>query len=1044
MTNRVDAAGEEIPVGAVAIVGMSGRFPGARNIDEFWRNICAGVDSVSRFSDAELEDSFSAEVRAADNFVKARPILEDVELFDAPFFAMHPREAELTDPQQRLFLECSWEALEDAGCDPAAYAGAIGVFAGSSPNTYFLNNVCGDRRTVEEFTSNYQVGCYPMLLGAGADFLATRVSYKLDLKGPSLTLQTACSTSLLAVAKACQSLLLYESDMALAGGVSITFPQKRGYQHLEGGMVSADGTCRPFDAAASGTIFGSGAGVVVLKRLEDALRDGDHVYAVIRGNGVNNDGASKVGFTAPSIAGQAAVIEMALATAGVDARSISYVECHGTATPMGDPIEVAGLTKAFRASTADTQFCAIGSVKSNVGHLDAAAGVTGLIKTALALDHGQLPPTAHYRRPNSQIDFASTPFFVNDTLHPWTRASGPRRAGVSAFGVGGTNVHVILEEAPRQAVIPGTGAATDWQLLVVSAKSAAALDTARRNLAVRLGAADAPLADIAYSLQTGRRAFDHRLTVVARSAEEARACLEGRETQAVHSGIRHGGDVVFMFPGQGAQYPDMGRDLYHHEGEFRRRIDECSRILKPLMGEDLRDLLYPAVNSAEAKQRLMSTVAAQPAIFSIEYALAHVWMSWGIKPRALIGHSVGEVVAAVIAGVLSLEDALGLVATRGRLMQALPGGAMLAVRLPESQLAPLLPPTLAIAAVNGPALCVASGSFGDIEAFEKMLAGRAIVNRRLHTSHAFHSAMIDPVIEPLRAHLRTVRFSPPAIPYVSCVTGDWIRPEQATSPEYWARHAREPVRFADGIARISEAPGTLLLEVGPGNALSTLATQATRGRGVSVVTSMQDAARERDDHRCLLESLGRLWIHGAAPDWRAVHGAPRARVRLPNYPFERSRHWIDPPKSTLADAPTPGAPAEFRAGAVEGASAADIPLLTSIHDESPMQSNSVDNRISEISAAIAGIFEELSGERPASADAQTTFLEMGYDSLFLTQVAQKIQSQMKVKITFRQLLGDFSTIPALATFLADKVPMGTARPQSAAASPPAGSSAGAV
>ncbi|MDP9014185.1 MAG: amino acid adenylation domain-containing protein [Pseudomonadota bacterium] len=1039
MTDRPDAGDEDIPLGAVAIVGMAGRFPGAKNIDEFWRNLCAGVDSVSRFSDAELEDSFSAEVRSADNFIKARPILENVELFDAPFFGMHAREAELTDPQHRLFLECSWEALEDAGCDPAAYSGAIGVFAGSSPNTYFLNNVCGDRHTVEEFTSSYQVGCYPMLLGAGADFLATRVSYKLDLRGPSLTLQTACSTSLLAVAKACQSLLLYESDMALAGGVSITFPQKRGYQHLEGGMVSADGTCRPFDADASGTIFGSGAGVVVLKRLEDALREGDHVYAVIRGNGVNNDGASKVGFTAPSIAGQAAVIEMALATAGIDARSISYVECHGTATPMGDPIEVAGLTKAFRASTADTQFCALGSVKSNVGHLDAAAGVTGLIKTALALEHRQLPPTAHYRRPNEQIDFASTPFFVNDKLNPWTRASGPLRAGVSAFGVGGTNVHIVLEEAPQKAVsAPESAALTaDWQLLVVSARSAAALDSARRNLAARLGAADAPsLADVAYSLQTGRRAFDHRLAVVACSREDAMAGLDGSEPRAVQSGVRQskGGDVVFMFPGQGAQYPGMGRDLYQREGEFRRRIDECSQILRPLMGEDLRDLLYPAVNSADAKQRLMSTVAAQPAIFSIEFALAHLWMSWGITPRALIGHSVGEFVAAVIAGVFSVEDALGLVATRGRLMQELPGGAMLAVRLPESQLVPLLTPGLAIAAVNGPALCVASGPFGEIEAFEKMLAGREVVHRRLHTSHAFHSAMIDPVIEPLRAHLRTVRLSPPSIPYVSCVTGDWIRPEEATSPDYWARHAREPVRFADGIARISENAGTVLLEVGPGNALSTLATQATRGRGVSVVTSMQDATRERDDRSCLLESLGRLWIHGAAPDWQAVQGAPRARVRLPTYPFERSRHWIDPPKV----AATPTAPAAV--AAVAEASIAQAPALSfkSNHDESPMPSTPVDNRISDISAAIADIFEELSGERPGSADGQTTFLEMGYDSLFLTQVAQKIQSQMKVKVTFRQLLGDFSTIPTLATFLADKTPMAPAPPKLAAALPSTG------
>jgi amino acid adenylation domain-containing protein len=1033
MADRSDAETEDMPLGAIAIVGMAGRFPGAKNIDEFWRNLCAGVESVSHFEESELEDSFSAEIRGADNFVKARPILDGVDQFDAPFFAMHAREAELTDPQHRLFLECSWEALEDAGYDPAAYAGPIGVFAGSSPNTYFLNNVGADRRTIDEFTSSYQVGCYPMLLGAGADFLATRVSYKLDLKGPSLTLQSACSTSLLAVAKACQSLLLYESDMALAGGVSITFPQKRGYQHLEGGMVSADGTCRPFDADASGTIFGSGAGVVVLKRLEDALSDGDHVYAVIRGSGVNNDGASKVGFTAPSVAGQAAVIEMALASAGVDARSISYVECHGTATPMGDPIEVAGLTKAFGTSTADLQFCALGSVKSNVGHLDAAAGVTGLIKTALSLKHRQIPPTLHYKRPNKQIDFPQTPFFVNDQLKPWTQASGPRRAGVSAFGVGGTNVHVILEESPRNSLAVRSDTPTQTsQLIILSTRSARALDAARRNLAVRLRELDQePLADVAYSLQVGRRGFDHRLAVVARNRDEALAALEGRESRGVQTGVRQSkhSDVVFMFPGQGAQYPDMGRDLYEHEAEFRRHIEHCSEILRPMMAEDLRALLYPAVRSDDATQRLMSTVAAQPAIFSIEYALAKLWMHWGVRPHAMIGHSVGEVVAAVIAGVLSLEDALGFVAARGRLMQALPGGAMLAVRLPESDVVPLLTPQLGIAAVNGPALCVVSGPFSAVDAFEKMLTTRSVVSRRLHTSHAFHSAMIDPVVEPLRAHLAGVRLSPPSIPYVSCVTGDWIRPEEATSPAYWARHAREPVRFADGIARVGESPATILLEVGPGAALSTLATQATRGRGIPVITSMQDAARERGDRECLLESLGRLWIHGAAPDWPAVHGAARARLSLPTYPFERSRHWIDVPKTTTS---------AMRAAAAETGLVADVlPSITThditTHDETTMQQSPVDDRFSEISSAVAAIFEELSGEQPGS-DAQTTFLEMGYDSLFLTQVAQKIQSQMKVKVTFRQLLGDFSTIPALAAFLAEKMPMA---PKVAAASRPA-------
>ena len=1015
------------PVDGIAIVGMAGRFPGADTVAEFWANLTNGIESVTHFSEAELDDSFGPDIRGAANFVKARPILRGIENFDAGFFGMYAKEAELTDPQHRVFLECCWEALESAGYDPAVYRGAIGVFAGSSPNTYFLHNICADRRTIEEFTSNYQVGSYPMLLGAGQDFLATRVSYKLDLKGPSLTLQAACATSLLAVAKACQSLLLYESDMALAGGVSITLPQRRGYQYLDGGMVSVDGTCRPFDAEATGTIFGSGAGVVLLKRLEDAIRDGDSVYAVIRGSGVNNDGASKVGFTAPSVSGQAAVIEMALGAAGVDARSISYVECHGTATPMGDPIEVAGLTQAFSTSTADRQFCAIGSVKGNVGHLDAAAGVTGLIKTALALKHGVLPPSLNYRKPNPQIDFAATPFYVNDKLTAWPSGAAPRRAGVSSFGVGGTNVHVILEEAParhdegastqRTGSMPALTEDAAPQLLVLSARSAAALDAARARLAAYLRTSTEPFADVAYTLQAGRRAFDYRSSFVAKNTAEALATLATADSRSVTTAAREGkhGDVVFMFPGQGAQYPDMGRDLYEHEAVFRHEIDRCATILRPLLDQDLRALLYPTATAGDAQHRLMSTVAAQPAIFSVEYALAKLWMAWGIRPKAMIGHSVGEFVAAVLAGVFSLQDALAVVAARGKLMQQLPGGAMLAVRLPEKEVAALLPDSLAVAAVNSPELCVVSGPTDAIETFEKLLGLRQVVTRRLHTSHAFHSAMVDPVIAPLCEEVRRLSLSAPTIPYVSCVTGTWIRAEEATSPEYWARHARNPVRFADGIATVAQAGsadagGPILLEVGPGATLSSLAAQSLRGRRIPVISSMQDATRPRDDRECLLESLGRLWVHGVSPDWAAIHAEPRTRVALPTYPFERARYWIDAP----ATSPTGVETALVQASpSVPRSMTQDIRVT----DPEPMQSHETATR-----AAIASIIEDLSGQRPEPSDAHLTFLEMGYDSLFLTQVAQKIQAQMKVKVTFRQLLAEYSTIPTLAAFLAAKLP----------------------
>jgi amino acid adenylation domain-containing protein len=1018
------------PAGAdnlIAIVGISGRFPGARTVEQFWRNLVTGAESITRFSDAELEDSFTDEVRHAPNFVKARPILADVDKFDADFFGMYAREAELTDPQQRLFLECAWEALESAGCDPRSYAGPIGVFAGCSINTYFLQHVCGERRTLEEFTSSYQVGCYPQLMGAGLDFLATRVAYKLDLKGPAITMGTACSTSLLAVAQACQSLLLYQCDMALAGGVSISFPQKRGYLHQEGGMVSADGRCRPFDALATGTIFGSGAGVVALKRLADAIAGGDHIYALVRGCGITNDGAGKVGFTAPSVDGQAAAIEMAHAVAGIDARSVSYIECHGTATPLGDPIEVAALTKAFRTSTQERQFCALGSVKSNIGHLDAAAGVVGLIKTALALERGVLPASLHFVSPNPQIDFPSTPFYVNSKLTPWPRGETPRRAGVSAFGVGGTNVHVVLEEAPQLAEHASSGTASE--LLVLSARSETALAAARGNLAEFLrNNPQVNLADIAHTLQRGRRAFDHRSFVVAGDATAAATKLDA-PVSSNRAGARQGKGtpVAFMFPGQGSQYPDMARDLYEGEPEFRRHFDHCIEICRPQLGTQLAAVIHPSERTADAAKNLMATKFAQPAIFTVEYALAKLWMSWGIHPAAMIGHSVGEFVAAVLAGVMSLEDALPLVAMRGQRMQELPGGSMLAVRLPEQELIPLLSPQLSIAAVNGPALSVASGPNAAIEALERVLEGRGAMSRRLHTSHAFHSSMVDPIIEPLRARLEQARLSPSALPYVSCVTGTWIEDAEATSPHYWARHARETVRFAAGIgAVVAKFPGAVLLEVGAGTVLSTLARQALQGKDVAVVTSLQDSQREASDRDCMLEALGRLWTHGVEPDWSALRTQPAQRVPLPTYPFERKRFWIDAPSAQRT------APASAQGGEPDPAQPEQIsiaaPILAAppppvaLKNEIEMNPQPSTSRIPELSATIGAILEELSGIAPPSLTDPVSFLEMGYDSLFLTQVAQKIQSQMKVKITFRQLLGDYSTIPLLAALLSEKMP----------------------
>jgi amino acid adenylation domain-containing protein len=1005
----------------IAIIGLSGRFPGAGNVEQFWRNLVEGVESITRFAEHELEDSFDVAVRRSPEYVKARPILDDVDQFDAGFFGMQAREAELTDPQQRMFLECAWEALEDAGYDPARYPGAIGVYAGCSMNTYFLNSVCGQRSTIENFTSSFQVGNYPMLVGASTEFLATRVAYKLDLKGPAMSVHSACSTSLLAIAQACQSLQLYQCDMALAGGVSISFPQKRGYLYQDGGMVSADGHCRSFDAQASGTIFGSGAGAVLLKRLDEALADGDQVYAVIRGCGISNDGAGKVGFTAPSVDGQAAAIEMALANAGVSARSISYVECHGTATPLGDPIEIAGLSKAFGSDAQDRQFCALGSVKTNVGHLDSAAGVTGLIKTALSLRHRTLPASLHYERPNPQIDFAATPFYVNARLADWPDTGMPRRAGVSAFGVGGTNVHLVLEESPPR---PSNAHEDRPQLLVLSARSETALEATRTRLAAHLRAhPELDLADVAHTLQSGRRAFDWRCALACADRDEAL-----RQLDSPQAPVRSGGaagkhpQLVFLFPGQGSQYPNMGRGLYEQEPVFRAELDRCADILAPIMDADLRQLLYPAQDTPEAHQRLMATTAAQPAIFAVEYALARWWMSRGLQPQAMIGHSVGEFVAAALAGVMSLEDALAVVAARGRLMQELPGGAMLAVRLPEAEVLPLLAPDLAVAAVNGPALCVIAGPFDAIAALEKRLEARGVMSRRLHTSHAFHSAMVEPVVEPLRRMIEGIRLAPPSVPIISCVSGTWLTPQQAVAPDYWARHARAPVRFADGVAALAALDRPVLLEIGPGNTLTTLAQQATRGKDLRILASLPDAARETPDALHLLQVLGRLWASGLQPDWSRLHHGPRRRVSLPTYPFQRSRHWIEAP----------------RAVASTDASVEDRAIITS---QTPAPGAEIDDRLQRARALIVDVVEDLSGEKLPGADNGASFLEMGFDSLFLSQVAQRLQAQFKVKISFRQLLGEFSTVAALAARLADELPLSvpasTGLPAVANAVPPA-------
>ncbi len=887
----------------IAIIGMAGRFPGARNLDEFWQNLRDGVESITFFTD---EEAIAAGVDPAlvknPHYVKANGVLEDVDLFDAAFFGFNPREAEIMDPQHRLFLECAWEALENAGYDPETFDGLIGVYAGASLSTYLLFHLLPNRELVESLHSDQ------LAIGNGRDYLPTRVSYKLNLRGPSVNVQTACSTSLVAVHLACQALLNYECDIALAGGVSVDVPQKRGYLYLEGGISSPDGHCRAFDARAQGTVGGNGVGIVVLKRLEDALADGDTIHAVIKGSAINNDGSLKVGYTAPSVEGQAEVIATAQALAGVDPETITYIEAHGTGTALGDPIEIAALTQVFRAGTQARGFCAIGSVKTNIGHLDAAAGVAGLIKTVLALKHRMIPPSLNFERPNPQIDFEHSPFYVNTRLRAWEPpAEGiPRRAGVSSFGIGGTNAHVIVEEAPPAEP---SGPSRPWQLLLLSARTDSALEAATANLARHLKEhPDLNLADVAYTLQVGRHAFDYRRMVVCRDREEAVSALEGLDPRQVRTAFCEPGErpIAFMFTGQGAQYPNMAQELYRVEPTFREQVDRCADLLRPHLGFDLRDLLYPDDGALdEAAERLRQTAITQPALFVIEYALAHLWMEWGIRPQAMIGHSIGEYVAACLAGVFSLEDALALVAARGQMMQSLPGGAMLSLPLSEEEVRPLLNEALSLAVINAPNLCVVSGPTEAIEALESRLAEQKVAYRRLHTSHAFHSPMMEPILERFARRVAQVDLRPPQIPFLSNVTGTWITPEEATDPHYWARHLRQTVRFADGVGELLKEPARILLEVGPGRTLSTLVRRHPDWTPDRVVLPSLRHPKDREsDVAFLLSTLGRLWLAGVSVDWSGFYAhETRRRLPLPTYPFQRQRYWIERPDLSRQAAP---------------------------------------------------------------------------------------------------------------------------------------------
>ncbi len=886
----------------VAIIGMAGRFPGAPDVDALWKNLLGGVEAVTWFREDEVDPLVPASLRQDPAYVRARAIIDGVDQFDAAFFGVNPKEAELMDPQQRLFLEVCWQALERSGYSPDTAGGLVGVFGGVYNNGYYAQHVLRRPDLVE------RVGAFQVMVGNEKDYVATRVAHRLNLQGPALSVHSACSTSLVATCEAVKSLQLGECDLALAGGASINVPVKSGYLYQEGGMLSSDGHCRPFDHRATGTTFSDGVGVVALKRLSDAQRDGDHIHAIIRGAAVNNDGGNKASFTAPSVEGQAAVVALAQARAQVSPRDISYVEAHGTATPLGDPIEVAGLTRAFRQGTSDTGFCALGSVKSNFGHLVIAAGVTGLIKTALSLEHEVIPATLHYEQPNPKIDFAQSPFVVAAQQTRWPRAEKPRFAGVSSFGVGGTNAHVVLEEPPPA---PLSSPSRPKQLLLLSARSPAALDAQSKALAAFLLAhPDVALADVAWTLQTGRSTFAHRKAVVCRTHEDAAKALTEGDPQRVFARKSEALDpeVAFLFPGQGAQYVGMGRALHTREAAFRDAVDECSQRLLPHLGRDLREVLYaPEGNAEAATATLKDTSITQPALFVTSYAMARWWMSVGVRPAAMIGHSVGEFVAACLAGVFTLEDALKLVAVRGRLMGAQPRGSMLSVRMaaPELQKRLAAFPGAEIATDNGPTLCVAAGPTPVVEQLEKALQADRVACKLLHTSHAFHTGMMDAAVPPFLEVVRSVKLLAPTLPIVSTATGEWLTPEEATNPEYWARHLRAQVRFSAGAATLLKRGPLVGLEVGPRGTLVTLMRQQISDKARQPTTaSMPDSAGEDAEYGALLGAAGQLWLAGARMDFRAFHAAERRRrVALPTYPFERQRFWAD--ASPEAPAPAP-------------------------------------------------------------------------------------------------------------------------------------------
>lgn len=985
----------------IAIIGIACKFPGAKNKSEYWDNLLSGKETIRHFSDEELRDkeyNFEA-LRKNPGYVKARGVLDEVDKWDAGFFNVIPRDAKEMDPQQRIWLEATWEAFEDAGCDPYNFKGTAGVFAGSFFNTYLLNNVLRDPESYEHYFRGRTPEMFQAYLNSDPMFLATRTAYFYNLKGPAINVQTACSTSLVAVSQACSSLMSFETDLCIAGGVTVVTPQETGYLYQEGAIGSPDGHCRPFDKLSNGAVFGNGVGVVVLKRLQDAVNDKDNIYAVIRGWATNNDGNEKIGFTAPSIEGQSNVITSAHSFANIKASDISYIEAHGTGTPLGDPIEVAALTKAFRKTSNLKQYCGLGSVKSNIGHLDAAAGIAGLIKIALSAYYRTLPATINFTAPNPRLNLESSPFYIQDKIRKFDQ-NDTVVMGVSSFGIGGTNAHVVLSTAPEAGNPNFRQNKFHPELIVISAKTETALQKQKEQILKYIQQNPGqPLTNVSYTLQSGRNHMNFR-SCFAISSEDGLIAgkpefYESKLDQNVNS-------IAFTFPGQGAQYIGMGKQLYESAPIFKSNLDKCFQIFEEETGENLKAIVFSEEDTAVAETKLAQTKYTQPALFSIEYSLAQMYLSYGIDPKIMIGHSIGEYAAACIAGVFDLASAIKIVTKRGALMQTMPTGKMMAVSCSRGKLEELNQDSFEIAADNAQDSCTISFPEENLDTIKKLLEQHEISFSILNTSHAFHSKSFEPILEQFANYVNLFNLNAPKIPFISCLTGHSISRDEACSGEYWAKQLRNTVCFREGISFIIKKEKAIFLEVGPNTHLSSI---VRRNKDLSnkklTIGSLGKPAIEKHEHTRFIQSLGELWSNGYPLRFEKIRDNKDEipiKISLPTYPWEKKRYWVD------------YIPTQTGPGTNNWAQPKEI-----IAEDAPQTSSGMVDTLRKL-------LSDQSGFPIEDLDISKNFTDLGFDSLFLAQFARNLEKKFKVKVAFRQLVQDTENISKLSEFLEQHSP----------------------